>query len=314
MAQSPFQLPAFKHRAAAENFPVAGWFIPGPLRETVHAYYAFARLADDVADSTELTVIQKLSMLDALESALRSTTPATQPHEQVAQTAGQQLQAHSIPLSVASDLLIAFRADARNTPPRTLADLMDYCQHSAAPVGRFLLALHGEQSGHDASDALSSALQILNHVQDARGDAETLKRCYIPADWLAAENIELIDFLDPQNLTGTVPGYDPIRDDYTHGAEDTVHATAKAVDPAHISRCLNRMLDQAEHLLVIATPLAATVKHRGLAAQSAAILCLAERLLALLRRNDPWTYKVSLRPTDWMVAATVGLRVRVFGA
>ena len=34
-----------------ENFPVGSALIPAPLRPHVHAYYAFARNADDIADS-----------------------------------------------------------------------------------------------------------------------------------------------------------------------------------------------------------------------------------------------------------------------
>ena len=58
---------------------------------------------------------------------------------------------------------------------------MAYCQHSAAPVGRFLLALHNENpSTYLPANALCAALQIVNHVQDLKYDAKTLKRVYIP--------------------------------------------------------------------------------------------------------------------------------------
>ncbi len=298
--------PDFTTRAKAENFPVAGWFIARPLRGAVQAYYAFARAADDVADSTSLTVIQKLAALDDLETSLCKGFEGS-PH---GLEAGRSLRTHGIPLTDATDLLVAFRADARNGTVKTLDDLMAYCRHSAAPVGRFLLALHDETAGHAESDALCAALQILNHVQDAHDDIQTLKRCYIPTTWLDTENIALIDLLDPENLTGSVAG-DPIRDDYEHGEKSII--TPQAVDPAKIAKLLQRMLDQAEHSLVLAKPLPQALKDRRLAAQSATIICLAERLLTRLRSFDPWTARISLTPTDWFAAVLAGLRVRVFG-
>lgn len=298
--------PDFTTRAKAENFPVAGWFIARPLRGAVQAYYAFARAADDVADSTGLTVIQKLTALDDLETSLCKGFEGSPNGLE----AGRALRTHGIPLTDATDLLVAFRADARNGTVKTLADLMTYCRHSAAPVGRFLLALHDETAGHAQSDALCAALQILNHVQDAHDDIATLKRCYIPLEWLEAENIALIDLLDPENLSGSVAG-DPIRDDYEHAEKNIT--TPQPIDPAKITNLLNRMLDQAEHSLVLAKTLPKSLKDRRLAAQSATILSLAERLLARLRAFDPWTMRISLTPTDWIAAVFAGLRVRVFG-
>ncbi|MSO98631.1 MAG: hypothetical protein EXR11_10510, partial [Rhodospirillaceae bacterium] len=185
-------------RATAENFPVAGWFLSARVRPAVRAYYAFARTADDIADSNTLTVIQKLATLDALETSLDETALS------------QVMRTHNIALNNVTDLLVAFRNDARGTLIKTCADLMSYCRYSAVPVGRFLLALHREAQGQTESDALCAALQILNHVQDCRADAENLKRCYIPLEWLNTAGIDLIDVFDPANLTNYGPGYTPI--------------------------------------------------------------------------------------------------------
>src|SRR5260370_37370067 len=65
---------------------------------------------------------------------------------------------------------------------------MEYCRYSAAPVGRQLLDLHGEsRATWPASDALCSALQVLNHLQDCAADYRALDRVYLPlADLEAA--------------------------------------------------------------------------------------------------------------------------------
>lgn len=259
-----------------ENFPVAGWFIARPLRPAVQAYYNFARRADDIADSASLSIIAKLSGLDALESALNDGSALV----------AQAFQRHQLPMSLAADLLTAFRRDARNQDIATVDELLDYCRFSANPVGRFLLALHGEQAGGPEADALSSALQILNHVQDAREDAEQLRRCYIPNAWLKTEGVD-------RKLLVTAPA-----------------ETA----PAAVARCLDRMLDEARRLLTVAAPLPSLLAQPTLAAQSAAILTLARRLLARLQRSRPWDYRISLAPLDWAAAALRGLFVRGFGS
>jgi phytoene/squalene synthetase len=285
-------------KAAAENFPVAGWFLARRYRPLVQAYYAFARAADNIADAEDLTVIQKLAALDALEKDLLNNL-------------GPQFSANGIPMSAATELLIAFRQDARNSTFRALDDLLAYCRHSAVPAGRFLLALYGENRGHDLADALCIALQILDHVQDVRYDAERLKRCYIPLDWLNDQDIDLIDVLDPQRLS-SVDGYLPIRDDYV--PLQTSEATKpRALDLVKFRTCLDRLLDEAERQLTVAEPLPARLSQRSLKAQSALCLALARRLLVLLRAHDPWQYRITLRAVDWAAAAVVALHTALIG-
>src|SRR5258707_15888345 len=64
---------------------------------------------------------------------------------------------------------------------------MEYCRYSASPVGRQPLALHGEDRAAFApSDALCSALQVLNHLQDCADDYRQLDRVSLPGDIPAA--------------------------------------------------------------------------------------------------------------------------------
>src|SRR3546814_10832892 len=69
------------------------------------------------------------------------------------------------------DLVAAFKQDAVKRRYADWGELLGYCRLSANPVGRYLLDLHGEDpGGYAASDALCTALQILNHLQDCQGD------------------------------------------------------------------------------------------------------------------------------------------------
>lgn len=263
--QSPAQ--AIERRAATENFPVAAWFIERRLRPAVTAYYAFARSADDIADHPHMSTVEKSARLDAFEAGLKGAG------EQVAVQLAAILAAHRMDASCANDLLAAFRIDARNQGPQSLADLDAYCQLSAAPVGRFLLALHGESPNNPVATALCAALQILNHVQDARQDLELLGRCYVPRQWLAAAGISVDDL----------------------GNRSDVRKNLFALLIAH-----------AERHLGFARPLPSMIRHRGLAAQCRAILTLGTRLALRLRASDPWEETVLLHRSDWLAAALAG--------
>lgn len=147
-----------------ENFPVLTFF-HGSVRQRVAAFYAFVRQADDIADTPHLNKEEKVLYLNALEGKLDKKIQDKDDR------------------SYARTLIKAFRWDANGVCIRTWSDLEAYCSLSAAPVGRFLLALHYEHPACiEAADALCAAHQILNHIQDYPSDMYLLNRCYFPED------------------------------------------------------------------------------------------------------------------------------------
>lgn len=261
-----------------ENFPVGSFLIAPDLRPVVHAYYRYARMADDVADDSNLDSRVKIDILDALERSVLGTEAVNSlasPEQLVAAaTVGQVLKERCIATDVATDLLIAFRMDAKNKACKTWADLIDYCRYSACPVGRFLLALHGESGCGVETDALCCALQILNHIQDAQEDYKALKRVYIPTDWLSAGNISESDLLQER-------ASEPLRN------------------------VVDRLLDHTDELLGRAVSLPLALQSWRLAAEASVCLTLARTLSKSLRAQDPFSTKVKLTRTDWIFA---GLR------
>jgi squalene synthase HpnC len=275
--------PSARKDQTGENFPVASRLLPKRLRPHVMAFYRFVRLADDIADDPDLEPELKLSHLDALERALIKGE-AHSAYLQPALDLFTSLKLTGLPDTHARQVLQAFRRDAKNTPSRTWSDLMLYCRYSAAPVGRYLLALHGE--GHKAigpSDALCAALQILNHIQDCRDDWVDLGRCYIPRVWFEQSKVS------PERLV-----------------EKSSNEAIRAI--------FDRTLDQVDALLERAAPLPSLVQHRGLRLESAVILSLARALSRRLRRHDPLARRVKLTTLGRTFATfqgiTAGLRIR----
>ena len=63
------ETPSGKWRSA-ENFPVGSFLIRRDLRSHVHAFYRFARNADDIADNPTLTAGDKVRRLDRMAAIL----------------------------------------------------------------------------------------------------------------------------------------------------------------------------------------------------------------------------------------------------
>lgn len=165
-----------------ENFPVASWLMSARHRGPILAFYRFVRAADDVADSSMLSMDQKLAMLDGLGDALCGRGP----EDPEAEPLRLALRERGLSPRHALDLLDAFRLDARKSRYANWAELMDYCRLSAMPVGRFVLDVHNEDEAiWPASDALCAALQVINHLQDCAEDYRRLDRVYLPQDVLA---------------------------------------------------------------------------------------------------------------------------------
>ncbi len=149
----------------AENFPTASLILAKPLRAKVMAFYRFVRTADDIGDSPDLAPEEKIRRLDLMEAALDD------PGTTLPEAAG--LHRHQVGTDEARRMLVAFRQDPFKTRYADWAELEDYCAHSADPVGRMLLRLHGDgdnAAGNAAADGLCTALQVLNHLQDLVGD------------------------------------------------------------------------------------------------------------------------------------------------
>src|SRR6202167_1714059 len=181
--KSAVETPSGKGRGD-ENFPVGSFLIRRELRPHVHAFYRFAREADDIADNPALAPGDKVRRLDRMGAVLDGAPGTDAP---AARAMRASLAATGVSAQHCHDVLTAFRLDATKLRYRDWDDLMEYCRYSAAPVGRQLLDLHGEaRDTWPASDALCSALQVLNHLQDCGDDYRALDRVYLPEEDLAA--------------------------------------------------------------------------------------------------------------------------------
>lgn len=261
--------------AGDENFPVGSFLLPRRLRPHVAKYYAFARAIDDIADNPELPPEDKVERLDGFKDAILGRT-GDHAFDKAIELRKSMLETN-VDLAQALDLISAFKQDSWKLRYENWDELLDYCDRSAAPVGRYLLELHGEDTAaFKYSDALCNALQVINHLQDCKEDYLELDRVYIPKDWLEDHGGKIKD------IKGEAA---------TLGLMQTIH------------QCVEGTLD----LMVLARQLPAHLKSKSLAMESAVIIRIADRLLEKLAAEDPVKGRVELSKLQYFTAMLKGV-------
>ncbi|MFJ9211846.1 squalene synthase HpnC [Streptomyces sp. NPDC102264] len=185
-------------KAADENFPVVPFFLPRAWRDDLMAVYGFARLVDDIGDgdlapgggdARHLGVAaaqadDRLVMLDAFEADLRRVfdPQGPAPTHPLLRALAPTVRRRSLTSEPFLGLVAANRQDQLVRRYETYDDLLAYCELSANPVGRLVLQITGTASPERVrrSDAVCTALQIVEHLQDVTEDLGN-DRVYLPA-------------------------------------------------------------------------------------------------------------------------------------
>ena len=181
-------------RSHYENFPVASRLLPAPMRPHVAAVYAFARVADDIADEGSARPAERREQLRlwqdrihraaAVEDAGQADDRAAPDRDAlIALAIGHSIRSLDLPLQLFDDLLSAFAQDTMTTRYASWDEVFDYCRRSANPIGRLVLRIGGyrDEVLDRSSDALCTALQLTNFWQDFGRDWRA-GRLYVPRD------------------------------------------------------------------------------------------------------------------------------------
>lgn len=263
-------------QAGDENFPVGSWLMPAELRPHIAIYYAYARAIDDIADNPDLMPEDKIARLDRFEKVLLDLEQPDDSLEK-ARALRESMAATGVDVQHGIDLVTAFKQDSVKGRYENWDELIHYCLHSAAPVGRYLIDLNGEsKDAYPASDALCNALQVLNHLQDCQDDYHSLDRVYLPLDWMREAGVTVASLDD--NAAG-----------------------------AGLRQVIDRCLDSTEMLLDTARRLPPQIRSTRFAMEAASILRIAERLVTELRARDPLAERVVLTKPRYLLCGLSGV-------
>ncbi len=169
-------------RSHYENFPVASFILPKRLRRPISVIYAFARTADDFADEGDWDAKTRLEKLKQYDKYLYAIANGETIENPIFIALADVIKKHHLPLQLFHDLLTAFRLDVTKTRFADIDEIWDYCGYSANPVGRLLLHLMDAATPQNLkhSDAICSALQLINFLQDIEQDFVENQRIYLP--------------------------------------------------------------------------------------------------------------------------------------
>lgn len=264
-----------------ENFPVASFALPARYRRPVGLIYRFAREADDIADEGSASAAERLRELARYRASLDDLEAGCPPRIPWFAALGQTIRDHGLPLAPFRDLLSAFEQDVTRTRYARYADVLDYCRRSADPVGRLLIILYGvnTEDNRRYSDAVCTALQLINFLQDVAIDFEK-GRVYLPLEELAE--------------AGLAP------DDIGRGAGD-----------ARWSRFMARQVSRARALLLSGAPLGGVMRGR-LGYEMRMIIAGGARILDKIDavHGDVFRQRPVLQWHDWGMIALRALLPR----
>jgi len=257
-----------------ENFPVASRLLPKALRKPVSVIYAFARTADDFADEGDASAETRLSQLNDYEQFLLNAADERPNEDPVFIALADVIKNDPLLVQSLQDLLIAFRSDVTTKRYQTATQLLQYCRYSANPVGRMILQLSGHASNQNLlySDAICSALQLINFLQDINIDYQDKQRLYIPQDELRDFSVSELDIAQGQNSQ-------------------------------QLTQLVNHQIDRAHSMLITGKPLGRVLPGRlGLEIRITVSAGL-QVIKALRQRNDIFS-QPRLRWYDWLVIAS----------
>ena len=264
-----------------ENFPVASVFLPKHLREPIALIYSFARQADDFADEGDLTVEQRLNLLNKFRDELNLLQAYINPQTAFFITLGQMIKAKKLPLAPFYDLLDAFSQDVTKTRYSNYDEVLDYCKRSANPIGRLLLHLYRQPTAKNIqlSDNICTALQIINFLQDIAIDFKKndgKQRIYMCQDELSRFGI-------------------------TEQQIDTYVNTSQAINEDW-QQFMRFNLQRVHTLLLAGKPLGRVLKGR-IGFEMRMIVAGGERIISKINKvnGDIFKYRPTLNNWDWLL-------------
>jgi len=188
--------------ASGENFPVALRVLPAAHRRHLFALYGFARLTDDLGDQAreagQADADLRLRLLDEFDADVDRIYQGKTPQSPVMQRMAVTVAECHVPAQPLRDLIQANRQDQRVTRYRTYAELAQYCELSANPVGQIVLYIFGAATPEriKLSDYVCTALQLAEHWQDVAEDLAN-GRIYLPGEDLDRFGVTEADLAVP---------------------------------------------------------------------------------------------------------------------
>ena len=170
-------------RESKSNLALAFISLGAERRRDITTFYAFCRLIDDIADSTELSLPEKAERLTRWREALRAPQSGEPP---VATEIRALIAKYRLTPEMLEEIIAGVEMDLSISRYVTFEELRLYCYRVASAVGLVSIEIFGYRNPQCREYAieLGLALQTTNIIRDVGKDLLS-GRVYLPQEELA---------------------------------------------------------------------------------------------------------------------------------
>jgi 15-cis-phytoene synthase len=170
-------------RQSKSNLALAFISLGRERKRDITVFYAFCRVIDDIADSSELTVVEKRVRLAKWRQMLHT---AADGEPLLARDVRQLIAKYSLPTAMLEEIIAGVEMDLSTLRYPTFKDLRVYCYRVASAVGLVSIEIFGYRNPRCKQYAieLGLALQVTNIIRDVEKDLQN-GRIYLPQEDLA---------------------------------------------------------------------------------------------------------------------------------
>ena len=170
-------------RQSKSNLALAFVSLGRERKRDITVFYAFCRVVDDIADSAELSIVEKRERLTDWRQMLGASAPD---EPLLARDLRQLMAKYSLPPGMLEEIIAGVEMDLTTVRYPTFEELRVYCYRVASAVGLVSIEIFGHRNPRCREYAinLGLALQMTNIVRDVWKDFQA-GRIYLPQEDLA---------------------------------------------------------------------------------------------------------------------------------
>jgi phytoene synthase len=170
-------------RQSKSNLALAFVSLGRERKRDITIFYAFCRVIDDIADSTQLSNIEKRVRLAKWRQMLHT---AAQDEPLLARDVRQLIAKYSLPPQMLEEIIAGVEMDLNTLRYATFEALRVYCYRVASAVGLVSIEIFGYRNPRckEYAAELGLALQMTNIIRDVGKDLVN-GRIYLPQEDLA---------------------------------------------------------------------------------------------------------------------------------
>jgi 15-cis-phytoene synthase len=183
-------------RQSKSNLALAFISLGGDRKRDITVFYAFCRVIDDIADSSQLSIAEKRVRLAKWREMLRRARSTEPP---LARDVRALIDKYSLEIGMLEEIIAGVEMDLTIQRYATFKELRVYCYRVASAVGLVSIEIFGYRNPHCKEYAveLGLALQMTNIIRDVGKDLQ-VGRIYLPQEDLARFNYSETELRDRQ--------------------------------------------------------------------------------------------------------------------